>query len=470
MIGQVGSAASELLEVRSRIQEGANQARVGRAAAEYLAARRRSVFEADSDTDLDTLEVRFDKQGTELLEQSRKALPPDLQTAFEDRVYAHEAAARLDVAQSVTRRRTVNARADADEAVRIATDEASRASSSAQRGQILGQADAMLQGLVETGILDHDQYDDRRRKMLKGVADADLLVALEADPAGAFRELGDPASQLAAGRTEVERLQARKDAKTAFEHQLSERRANASFAQTQVDRAEKDADDAADQKALDLLSGGDLPGLQQHLTATRGVLSRDRRQFYLDRIASGGGLSDAGSKTNPGAYVDLSNRAAAGQLERSEIDESFRGGLISKADRDKLVEAAGDRRFNSAEKLLSDSLQQSPFRFDTKTQVRNAEAKRAFTEFRAANPKASETEALTYARELIRYSGLQDLANALPPRFGAPAAGAPFDAGAATAAAMAARESGQIDDAQLDEELQRIETMEDAQKRAGAAK
>jgi hypothetical protein len=471
IFGQVGQAAGEVVDIHTRIRDAANQAKLARAAAEYGAELDRTVLDLETDPDLDTHEERIGKASKDLLKRHQQALPPELHGALENRVFPSTANAQLEVVRSTNKRRIRDSVANADEMLRLSTDQAARAADPVRRGQIRGQAVGALEGLRAAGILDQAGYDERVQRLEKGIAEADLLAALEADPAGAYKELGDPASALAAGRSEAERLKARADALRAFEHQLSERRAAASFAQSQADRADRDADDEADQRALDLLSGGDLPGLQQHLAATRGVLSRDRRQFYLDRIASGGGLSDsAGGGTNPGAYVDLSNRAAAGQLERGEIDEAFRGGLISKADRDKLVESAGDRRFNTAEKLLSDSLQQSPFKFDTKTQARNAEAKRAFAEFRATNPKASEAEALAYARELIRYSGLQYLANALPPRFGAPAASGQFDAATATAAAMAAFEAGQLTEDALDEELQRIEAMEDAQKRAGATK
>lgn len=472
VFGQVGQVAGEVLDVQDRIRQASDQAKLARAAAEYGAEIDRQVLDFETDPDLDTQEERIGKASRELLKKHQQALPPELHGALENRVFPAGANARLEVTRGVNKRRIRDSVANADEMLRLSTDQAARATDPVRRGQIRGQAVGALDGLKAAGILDQAGYDDRVLRLEKGIAEADLLAALEADPAGAYKELGDPGSVLAAGRSEAERLQARKSALSAFEHQLSERRANASFAQAQADRAERDADDQADEKALDLLSGGDLPALQQHLAANRGVLSRERRQFYLDRIASGGGISDAagGGGTNPGAYVELSNRAADGLLERPEIDAAYRSGTIVKADRDRLIEQASDRRFSGAEKLLKDSLQQSPFKFDTKTQVRNAEAQRAFSQFRSANPKASEADALAYARELIRYTGLQDLSATPPPRFGALADGGQFDAVAATAAAMQAFESGQITETALDEELQKIEAREDAQKRAGAPK
>ena len=471
-ISQAGQAAGEVADVYGRIREAANQAKLARAAAEYGADLDRAVLDLETDPDLDTHEERIGKTSAELLEKHQRSLPQELHGALQNRVFPSTANAQLEVVRSTNKRRIRDSVANADEMLRLSTDQAARAVDPVRRGQIRGQAVGALDGLKAAGILDQAGYDERVQRLEKGIAEADLLAALESDPAGAYKELGDPASSLAAGRSEAERLKARKDALVAFEHQLSERRANASFTQSQIDRAEKDADDAADQRALDLLAGGDLPGLQQHLAATRGVLSRDRRQYYLDRIASGGGISDpeGGAKTNPDAYLALSARATQGVPIRDELGAALRSNQIDKGDFERLKKQSEDRRFGQIETFLGNALRPGVFdRFSDRKKAEIAEVQRQFSDWAAKNPDADASQAQDVGNKLLQAFGRKEAMLLLRP--GDPVGnGGQVDVRSALQALQVKAARGEISEADRVAELARLREIQEAQTLAGAAK
>lgn len=456
IFGQLGGAAAEVVEIRNRIREGADQAQLGLAAAQHLAATRRSVFDAEQDTDLDTLEERFEKSGQALRDEHRKALPPALHQAFEARVFPVEQNARLDVAQSVSHRRTGKARASADEMVRIATDEAARAGP-VQRGQIAGQTVGTLQGLLEAGILDQAGFNERKLKLERGISEADYLAALAADPGEAFRELADPSSPLAAGITEAQRLERRAGAQRAFEQELREDREAENHERIQRERAEKDQADEALKDVQDLMTSGDLAGAQQTLRGARDVLSAEQYTAMTRRLAGEG----KEPKTVPAVFVDLVNRAGGGAPIREEANNAYLRGDLTQADRDQVVKMSEDKRFAPAVDFASQSMRQGLFDFDPAFELKSAEVQRQVADWIRLNPDATVEAADKQTRDIVRTFGQKETTRLQKP--GDPGSNTGKVDIAAAGAAVMAQFAIDGDAQKRDAELKRLDELERAQ-------
>ncbi len=467
LVGQLGSAAAELEDARSRIRRAAGEAKVTRAAAEYSAARSRQVLDFEQDPDPVTREERFQKAGEDLLKQAQAGLPADLQGALAERVFSSDASARLQVARGANTRLIRDAQADTDEAVRVLSDEEAREVDPVRRAQIRGQRDGALDRAFALGVIDQAQLDERRQRAERAVGDADRLRAFASDPGGAYRALGDPASPLARGLGEKERLEARAAALRQFEHELSEERSALSFQQSQQDRAERDRGESAQRELFDALASGDGAAAQQILARSRNALSPDAYRWGLERIAAGGGLGD--HKTAPSAYLDLSNAAAAGTPVREQADALVRAGQLTKEDRDRVVKASEDRRFGDVERFLGDATRQGLFDFDPQRQTKAAEIQRSFSDWRARNPEATSTQALEEGRRLLRAGGIADGARLLRPTDPGADSGT-VNIPAAVADVIARAQQGLMSDEARDAELARLQALQRAQQQAGGPK
>lgn len=459
IFGQVGQVAAEISDANDRIRTAANQAKLSRIAAQYGADLDRAALDLESDPDLDSHEQKIQKSSQDLLEKYRQELPAEMHSQLEARVFPDQAHARLSVVSFARTKRIDNSRADLVEMSRLSADKEAREGDPVRRAQIRGQRVGALDGALHSGILDQAGYDKLVRGSERQVSEADFLAVLEHDPAGAYKALASPNSPLAGGLSEAERLERRKSAQEAFEQQLAQRRALVGFSQGQEDRAKKQASDAAQKSADDLLYSGKIEELHQFIGQSREVLTPEQYRFYSDAVAQGG---KGEVKTHEPLYVDLSRKAARGEPISDELQQGYLSKKITREDYDRLSKASEDRRFSSSREFLDHSFRQGMFDFDPVRQLKSAEAMKQFDDWMAKNPDAGPQDADKFARETLRAFGIRDVRNLMKPGDPAGKSGG-ADIGGIVAAATQKRASGQMTDDEYKAELRRARDLETAQ-------
>ena len=294
-----------------------------------------------------------------------------------------------------------------------------------RQGYIFARSNILDAGVASGAVnaAERAQIEERSRGALEAAdqrrAQARVIEQIRLDPARAYQDLQDPTSPLASGLDEYQRQVSIDQAVTEHQQALANDRAAYTFERTEQERRDKALAEEARKGLDDMLVKGDLAGVQQVLPQVRSVLTPDDYRFYLKRIAAGGGLEDAGASTNPDVYVNLFNRAAAGELVASDADRYARGGQLSLADRDRIIKMSSEKRFGGAETYLSDKLRVGEGVESMTGRTLAADAQRAMLEWRSRNPDATEEEAMDKAVELgSRYSLLnlseQEAAMATP--------------------------------------------------------
>lgn len=469
LYGQVGQVAAQVADANDHIRQAANQAKLARVAAQYGADLDRAALDLESDPDLDSHEGKIQKTSQDLLERYRKELPTEMHGALEARVFPDQAHARLSVVSFARTKRIDNSRADLEEMARLTTDREAQEADPVRRAQIRGQRDGTFQQAMLSGIIDQGQYDKLVHGADKAVGDADRTRALLANPAAVYHSLQDLNSPLRSGLTEAEVAQWQSRAAEKHEQDLAERRAQANFDRSQQDHAKALADDAAARSADDLLAKGDIPGLQSFLSANRETLTPEHRRFYLERIAAGGGFQN--DKTDPAAYIDLSQRSARGEDIHDATDSALRTGKLTREDRDRLLKSADDKRFGDARQTLQMALHVGEAVQDPAARGKAAKALSDYDQWVIEHPKADRAEASKYATQLAQDAALVDLGtlNELRPTFAVPAAGNKqfIDVQATAQALEAAKQSGQIDEFVYRQQKDRIIRWKRIQEAAG---
>ena len=461
-IGQVSRAVRELGDTAATLYEGDQTAKVGRAVSAATLELQDLQTRLAQDQNYETHAEVFEKSRDAILKRHGEGFNPRFQGEFRDRVTPLAGRIAIDVRTSVRAKQIDTAIANIDQNELDLGRLAAEAPDPAQRAGYRGEYAIQVRDLVRAGYLSAQDATNRLQRFEKTVASADWLRSAEADPEDTLHELADPTSPLLQGLDAAEVEERRKQTLGIWEHQLQEQRAATEFRYQQQQRAEKDAADETRRTADELFFGGKLDQLQAYLAKTRNVMDPERRGWYLERLAKGGG--DGDPKTNPRVYLSLQQQALEGRPVFDDARRQYEAGELTQPDMLELQKLSRDSKFTPVlQELRSvlrvDDIIKLP---DPEQEARAASAVRAFTDWMRAHPNASHEEAIAYKDQLVRYVGRSALLQNPPPPNFAPesAATALFE--------RAAR--GEISGAELAEGLQQIQATEKAQQQAETPK
>lgn len=415
-VGQAAyaGAAADLGAISARLIGAEREAEVARAEAGYGAKLAEFVQTVEQNPDVDAREQQFEEGRKALSEEFRSSLRggPQYQAAFDAREFQLGERAKLSVREGVIQKRLDNTRGWTIEAVDSLFQQAETERDPTVRAAKLDAARRTLDMAEASGAFTATQkaeqlgqFEGRLRQADERRALAGVRESIRLNPAQALRDLHDPASPLASGLDEYQRQVAIDQAVSDYEQGLASDRAAANYNQAQRDRQEKLISAEAQKQADEALAAGDMGRLDEILDASRDVMTPEDRRFYLKRKAAGGGLEDRDAKTVPDVYVNLWNRAAAGQAIDSDADAYFRAGQLTLGDRDRLIKDSAEKRFGSAEKYLSTKLQVGIATEGMTGRTLAADAQRSMLDWRNRNPDATDDDAMAKAVELgNRYS------------------------------------------------------------------
>lgn len=458
LLGQLGSTAAQLYEADQT-------AKVGRAVSQASVELEEVRAKLAEDPDYETHAETFEKAKDEVLKRHGEGLPAGrFQGEFRDRVQPFAARIGIDVRHTARGKQIDTAVANLDESERSLGNLAAQAPDPAQRAGYRGEYAIQVRDLVRAGMLSAQDATARLERFEKTVGAADRIAAVQADPLGALRAMRDPASPLLEGLNAAEAAQARAQAMNELESQLAQQRAAAAFQQAQEERGQKKVQAEVQKTGDELLYSGQLGKLLQFMQANRGAADPADLRYWGESIARGGPAADV--KTDPGTYIELSNRAARGDVIGTQADAQVRAGRMTREDRDRIVALSEKRRFTSARDLIEGSTQQGFLDFDTARQAKRAEALKEFDDAVAQHPEWSAKEADTRARETIKAYGFKDaIAKRKPSDPTLP--NGQTDVGAAF---LAAQQKYANDPAALRDEMSRLKSIQDAQKLQEAVK
>ena len=461
-IGQVSRAVRELGDTAATLYEGDQTAKVGRAVSAATLELQDLQTRLAQDQNYETHAEVFEKSRDAILKRHGEGFNPRFQGEFRDRVTPLAGRIAIDVRTSVRAKQIDTAIANIDQNELDLGRLAAEAPDPAQRAGYRGEYAIQVRDLVRAGYLSAQDATNRLQRFEKTVATADSETAIQTDPLGALREMRDPASPLLQGLNAAEVAQRRTRALNELESQLAQQRAALGFQQAQEERAKRKAAEEAQKNADELLFSGKLGELNQYLVQNRGALDAADLRYYRDAIASGG--PPVATKTDPGAYLNLSNAAAQGESVRDQVDALMRAERFTREDRDRIVKLSEDRRFSSSRDLIEGSTQQDMFDFSTDRQAKRAEALKAFDDDVAQHPEWTRVQADQHAREILRSYGFKD---AIGKRKPSDPVGPTGQVDINAAVSQAAQRFGSDPEA-LKAELRRLRDLEAAQQLQGA--
>lgn len=188
--------------------------------------------------------------------------------------------------------------------------------------------------------------------------------------------------------------------------------------QAEID-ARTDASRAAEDRLMDLEQDGKLT-----LEAVRAEKDLDSTAYgRWKRMATG---DKSGGGSNPKVYIDLSDRANAGEDVVEAANTALTDGSISRTERDAIVKTSRDERFNEPRKSVLGALKAIEERRPSMAGVTgNGLAK--FDAWVKDNPAASRTDADARASEIIAESKSFKTPEAKAKPAAAPLTGRPLD-------------------------------------------
>lgn len=401
----IQQGVGQLVEVGAQIKQAADEMRLGRRAAELSAQIQRAQFDLEQDPNIETHEERFQKSTADLLKNAREGLDPGIAQRLEDRVFPSLAHAKLEVSAGVRKRRLENADADRAEMLRLNADQTAQTFDPVRRAQIRGQTVGTLDQALKAGLIDQAHYDASVRAFDRSVSEADIRRLIREDPAQAFRRLGDAADPLHAGRSQAEVEQWRAQAMSEQQQQMREEHEKVRWAQSQADRAEKNASDAAQKDLDDLWAKKDVPGMQAVLRQKRAVLSPEAYEHYVGLMSGTVGAP----KTVPGVYINLSERAARGEPIGDFAIAAYRSGTLDQDDLERVKRLSEERRFGTVAAWLAGNTKQGLYDFDPNREKIGAEIQREFSVFTRENPNATADQAQEFGSKLLRAAKIKEI-------------------------------------------------------------
>lgn len=405
-LAQTSEAAERLGQIGSHIFVAQKQAQMAQLQAQTELANEQDLFEAENDSDLDTLAERLQKKVEERNKAASEQLPAGFRPQFEAALQESQGRTLLRAQRLIQGRRIQLGQAQLSDAVRLSTDQMGRTQDPRERLRIRKRTQAALDGARASNLISPEQHDQLLRHLDKTVGTADRLAAVRADPLAALRAMKNPDSPLLAGLDPAEVEQARSTAQNELESQLAQQRAAVSFQQAQIERGEKKVQAEIQKAGDELLYSGQLGKLLEFMHQNRGAADPADLRHWGESIARGGPAADV--KTDPGTYIELSNRAARGDVIGSQADDQVRAGRMTREDRDRIVTLSEKRRFTSARDLIEGSTQQGFLDFDTARQAKRAEALKEFDDSVAQHPEWTAPQADQHAREILKAYGFKD--------------------------------------------------------------
>ncbi len=160
--------------------------------------------------------------------------------------------------------------------------------------------------------------------------------------------------------------------------------------------AAKAASDQAEDELFDLqIAGGLTLGA---VADAKDRLSPAAQRRWYDRAKGKGGDSAA----DPDRFMELTDRAEAGEDIKEDATEAAASGAITAVQRNALVKTSRDARFKPGRAEISRSLDPGVMSSDMDMRAKRANAITAYDEWVRENPGATYDEAMGKARELIR--------------------------------------------------------------------
>lgn len=190
----------------------------------------------------------------------------------------------------------------------------------------------------------------------------------------------------------------REEAQNTIKQAAREKAAEEAERRRLAEEAEKALSDRAEEELFELDANGLLTVAEVQKRVR--MLDETAGPQWLDR-ARRGPTGEAGG-TNPDIYVDLSDRASAGEDTVAEANAAYRGGLISRSERDSIVSTSRDRRFADNRKVIHDSLDPGAFTSDLGMRQKRVRALQSFDNWARSNPEASFEDAQTKANEIVK--------------------------------------------------------------------
>lgn len=162
------------------------------------------------------------------------------------------------------------------------------------------------------------------------------------------------------------------------------------------EEAEKARSDAAEDELFDLqIAGGLTLGA---VADAKDRLSPAAQRRWYDRAKGKGGDSAA----DPSTFMDLTDRADAGEDIREDATAAADAGKITAVQRNALVKTSRDARFKPARDAIKQALDPGAFRTDFDMGIKRTNAVVAYDEWVRDNPGANYDESMAKANELIR--------------------------------------------------------------------
>lgn len=164
-----------------------------------------------------------------------------------------------------------------------------------------------------------------------------------------------------------------------------------------MEQAEKDASRAAEERLIAADAAGDLSpsivaGEVQNLSPT--AYLRWARRAKGDSPSSG-------AVNDPTLYMELTDRAEAGDDVWEDATAAVTAGAISADKRNALVQTSRDARFKPARAHIKTALGVNPLNYDPERAEKLANALVAFDEWVIENPRAPREESFAKAQELV---------------------------------------------------------------------
>lgn len=159
-------------------------------------------------------------------------------------------------------------------------------------------------------------------------------------------------------------------------------------------QAETDASKDAEERLLDLDRAGALT--LEDVKAERGL--SPAAYARMKKLATGGG---SGKSYNPDVYIELSDRAYAGEDVVEEANAALVNGDLDATKRDSIVRTSRNTRFKPARDLVSGALDPGAFTSDRKMREKRVLALQSFDDWARDNPDATYEDAQDRARTII---------------------------------------------------------------------
>lgn len=241
---------------------------------------------------------------------------------------------------------------------------------------------------------------------LRDVVGSGIRAMADTNPKMALRQIDRLGSMLPVEVTAVYRSEAIANIQAAASREVSE----ASQERKLRLQAETDRSHSAEDRLVDLDREGKLT-----LDAVQAEKDLSPSAYKRMKLLATGGTSGS---AKPDVYIELSDRASAGEDVVELANEAMSRGDLFRTERDSIVKTSRDERFEVNRARVKETLNPGAFSSDTKMRAKRTRAMKAFDDWVRENPHATYEEAEAKADAVIdaattKLPGLQFMANAI---------------------------------------------------------